>query len=732
MNELLFEIGCEEIPARVVPEVLAHFKDRAAKLSETHALDVQDVAVYGSPRRLCLSITGIGETTRRVKKELSGPPVRAAFDQEGKPTKAAEGFAKTAGVAVDKLARKQTPKGEYLFAEVEEGGEPAATVLQRFLNDLLANLPLPKSMRWGTEEVKFSRPVQWLLAVYTTDASSSVVPLTFGSLQAGSISRGHRFMASDPFTATRRQDYLEKLRERHVIADPVERKKRVLEEARKAAKEAGGILYYDPTGTFPEDPIAKQTYFDGLLEEVTYLCETPFGVFGTFAESALELPREVVLAAMRNHQRYFGISDASGQLKPAFVTIAASRVKDPALVRRGNERVLKARLSDATYFFVEDQKRALADRTADLKTVTYHKKIGSSYEKVERVLRLSFTIAEALGKGTAPSPKLEEHLGNRSERNDFWFLLGRAVALTKADLTTLMVGEFPELQGIVGAHYGKRDGEAPEVLTAVRDHYRPRTADDAPPKDEIAAIVAIADKLDTIVGIIHIGQLPSGSSDPFALRRSAIGVLRTLLAQGWRLDWSVLVQKALDGFAGAPLKGASKPEETLQKTNAFLADRFLNYLMPDKPGPAADAVRAVVSAGVLRPVEAAWRVEALTNFAQSPQFADVAATLKRVLNILKEEVSGEVDAGMLTAPAEKNLHKETFALTEQKRDALRTPSKAAYEQVLKAIAELRPVVDTFFTDVMVMDKDPAIKTNRLRLLRNVGALVRDIADFSKL
>jgi glycyl-tRNA synthetase beta chain len=522
------------------------------------------------------------------------------------------------------------------------------------------------------------------------------------------------------------------LRERHVIADPVERKKRVLEEARKAAKEAGGILYYDPTGSFPEDPIAKQTYFDGLLEEVTYLCETPFGVFGTFAASALELPREVVLAAMRNHQRYFGISDASGQLKPAFVTIAATRVKDPALVRRGNERVLKARLSDATYFFVEDQKRALADRTADLKTVTYHKKIGSSYEKVERVLRLSFAIAEALGKGTAPAPKLEDHLGKRSERNDFWFLLGRAVALTKADLTTLMVGEFPELQGIVGAHYGKRDGEAAEVLTAVRDHYRPRTADDAPPKDEIAAIVAIADKLDTIVGIIHIGQLPSGSSDPFALRRSAIGVLRTLLAQGWRLDWNVLVQKALDGFAGAPLKGASKPEETLQKTHAFLADRFLNYLMPDKPGPAADAVRAVVSSGVLKPVEAQWRVEALTTFAQSSQFADVAATLKRVLNILKEEVPGDVDAALLTAPAEKTLHKETFALTEKKRDALRTPSKAAYEQVLKAIAELRPAVDTFFTDVMVMDKDPAIKANRLRLLRNVGALVRDIADFSKL
>jgi glycyl-tRNA synthetase beta chain len=728
MNELLFELGCEEIPARVVPEVLAHLKERAQKLPESHGLEVADVQVYGTPRRLALSVTGVADTTKRVKKELSGPPVRIAFDADGKVTKAGEAFAKTAGVPVDKLARKQTPKGEYLFAEVEEGGEEASKVLERFLHDLLATMPLPKSMRWGTEDVKFSRPVQWILAVLTSDKGSHTLPVKFGALEAGAISRGHRFMAPDPFNAARRADYLDKLRERFVIADPEERKKRVLEEARKAAKEAGGVLFYDPQGQFPPDPLAQQTYFDSLLEEVTFLCETPFGVFGTFKASALELPREVVLAAMRNHQRYFGVSDEHGNLKPAFVTIAASRVKDPALVRRGNERVLKARLSDATYFFVEDQKRKIFERTADLKTVTYHKKIGSSYEKVERVLRLSFAIAEALGEGMAPKPVLEEYLGKTPERHDFWLRLARAVALSKADLTTLMVGEFPELQGIVGAHYAQGGGEDPEVVTAIRDHYRPRSADDDPAQEKIAAIVAIADKLDTIVGIVAIGQVPSGSSDPFALRRSAIGVLRTLFAQGWRLDWNTLVQKAIDGLTTVK----HKPEETAYKTAAFLADRFLNYLLPDTPGPQADAVRAVVAAGVHRPVEAKWRVEALDAFVKTTEFPVLAATLKRALNILKEEVSGDVDVGLLGNKAEKDLHQETKALADLKRSKLRTPTRGAYEEVLKALADLRPFVDHFFDAVMVMDKDPAVKANRLRLLRNVAALVRDIADFTKL
>ncbi|MCC6809380.1 MAG: glycine--tRNA ligase subunit beta [Deltaproteobacteria bacterium] len=724
MNELLFEIGCEEIPARVVPDVLAHMKERAVKLPESYGLDVSSVEVYGTPRRLALSVQGLSEATKRVKKELSGPPTRIAFDKDGKPTKAAEAFAKTAGLPVEKLTKKETPKGEYLVAEVEEGGESAAVVLERFLTELLTTLPLPKSMRWGAEEVKFSRPVQWLLAVLTTDKGTTTLPVKFGLLAAGAISRGHRFMAPDPFNAARRQDYLEKLRERFVIADPAERKKRVLDEARKAAKEAGGVLFYDPQGAFPPDPLAQQTYFDGLVDEVTFLCETPFGVFGTFAESALDLPREVVLAAMRNHQRYFGVSDERGTLKPAFVTIAASRVKDPALVRRGNERVLKARLSDATYFFVEDQKRALHGRTADLKTVTYHKKIGSSYEKVERVLKLSFVIAEALGEGMAPKPVLEDFLGKTPERHDFWLRLGRAVALSKADLTTLMVGEFPELQGIVGAHYAK--GEDPEVITAVRDHYRPRAADDLPAQEKVAAIVAIADKLDTIVGIVAIGQMPSGSSDPFALRRSAIGVLRTLLQHEWRLDWTALVQKALDGFS------IKKADDAVAKANAFLADRFLNYLLPEKPGPEADAVRAVVAAGVQRPVEAKWRVTAVQAFAKTPAFTDVAATLKRVINILKEDVTGDVDTALFAAPAEKDLHSATFALADLKRSTLKKPSQAAYEQVLSAVADLRPKVDAFFEAVMVMDKDAAVKANRLRLLRNVAALVRDVADFSKL
>ncbi len=746
MNELLFEIGCEEIPARIVPEALAYLGARAEKLSAERGLPITgDVRVYGSPRRLALSITGLGDATARSKKELLGPSVKAAFDAEGKPTRAAEGFAKTVGVAPSALGRKTTPKGEYLFAEVEEGGTPAAAVLESFLNDVLAAMPFPKSMRWGDEDVKFSRPVQWLLAVFSGGGRAQVLPVKLGTLEAGCVSRGHRFMANDPFEARSREEYLARLRERFVIADPAERKQRVLEEARRAAKEAGGFLFYDVEGgaSFRDDPLTRDTYFTSLLDEVTHLCESPFGVYGTFERAALDLPREVVLAAMRNHQRYFAVCDAQGELLPAFVTIAASRVKDPAVVRRGNERVLKARLSDASYFFVADQKRSLAERVDDLKAVTYHKKIGTSYEKVERVQILAMEIAKAIGHVDPPRPsELDAYVRDpQVYQGGFFGQLGRAVALSKADLTTLMVGEFPELQGIVGAHYAKRSGETAEVVLAIRDHYRPRSAEDAPAESELAAIVAIADKLDTIAGIVAIGQLPSGSSDPFALRRAALGILRTLFAREYDVQLDTLLasppagvhESMEDAINRAHQKiNASYSSEVVSKIMSFLADRFLNYLLPDKPGRQADAVRAVVAAGVNNPLRAQRRVLALQSFVENEEFPALAETLKRAANILKEKVEGAVDAGLLEAAEEKKLHAELLVVATDCAKLRSAGTVAAYSGILAHVARLRIPVDEFFKAVMVMDKNPAVKQNRLRLLRDIVALTADIADFTKL
>jgi glycyl-tRNA synthetase beta chain len=714
MNELLFEIGCEEIPARLVAETLTYLQQRAAALADE--LPVGDVKTFGSPRRLTLSVTGIADATKRTKKELLGPSVKAAFDAEGKPTRAAEGFAKTTGIAADKLARKVTPKGEYLFAEVEEGGEAVKAVLERFLADVLVKIPFPKSMRWGSEDVRFSRPVQWLLAVLKTAKGSETLALSFGSLAAGNVSRGHRFMANETFQASSREDYVTKLRERFVIADPIERKERVLQEARRAAKDAGGFLYQDSEGGahFQPDPLAQQTYFDGLLDEITFLCETPFGVYGTFDEKALELPREVILAAMRNHQRYFAVCDKDGQLKNAFVTIAASRVKDPALVRRGNERVLKARLADATYFFVEDQKRPLASRIDDLKTVTYHKKIGSSFDKVQRVEKLALAIAKALSKD----------LPN----------LSRAAQLAKADLTTLMVGEFPELQGTVGAHYAKIAGEQADVVSAISDHYRPRSADDAPASGDLSAVLAIADKLDTIVGIVAIGQLPTGSSDPFALRRAAIGVLRTIFERAYSLDLRALTEVALKGFEGSQMK--AQPGTT-DKVLAFLTDRFLNYSLPEKPGPKADVVRAVVAAGAENPLEAKNRISALEQFLEAGSLTELVAVVKRAANILKEPVTGDVEPGLLTHASEKDLFSAVQTISDAwtKLEEKSAKSYLGYLQTMTgstAGAPLQARLAGFFDGVMVMDKDEAVKNNRLRLLDRVVKLTGYIADFSKL
>lgn len=712
---LLFEIGAEELPQSAINDTLAFFEVRGAELATQLGASGKP-HVTGSPRRLFLSLSGIPAHTAKAKEEKLGPPARVAWNEKGEITKAGEGFAKTSGVAVSALVRKDTPKGEYASATVESGGEESAPVITRFLNTLLTQIPFAKSMRWGNEDVRFSRPVQWVVAVL----DGTVLPVTFGSLMAQDKTRGHRFMANEPFAVTSLEQYSASLKERFVIVDREARRAAVLEEARKAAQEAGGILFCDGGAHNETAPLMVARYFTSLLDEVTELVEFPFGVYGAFDESALALPREVILTTMRAHQRYFAVVDAKGKLLPRFVTIAATRVKDPALVRRGNERVLKARLNDASYFFQQDQKRTLLSRVADLNSVTYHKKLGSSYAKVERALALAFKIAEQLGKGTAPATKLAAHLEGHAG-SDFYAQLGRSMALAKADLTTLMVGEFPELQGFVGAEYARAGGEQAEVAVAVADHYMPRSAEDGEPQSELGAIVSMADKLDTIDSIIGIGQAPTGSSDPFALRRAALGVIRILIdcgaRRGWALDLSLL--------------GLS------DKTLAFIAERFTNHVLPAAPGTDANAVRAVVAAGFFSPAQALQRVRALQTFAQQPAFAALDATLKRVLNILKDKKTGQMlDVQGAVVPAlfahaqEAALYNETQKALDFKKAQPR--SGAGYINVLTRVAEVQPVVAQFFEAVMVMDKNESIKLNRMRMLRDVAALTSDIADFEKL
>jgi glycyl-tRNA synthetase beta chain len=709
--ELLFEVGSEELPERAVTDALAFFALRGGELATVLGTEAKPVTL-GTPRRLLLSLSGIPAQTPKYKEEKLGPPARAAWNDKGEPTKAAEGFAKGLGLAVSALERKQTPKGEYAAATVETGGEESAPVITRFLSALLTQIPFSKAMRWGDEDVRFARPVQWLVAVL----DGKVLPVSFGTIHAQNQSRGHRFMANQPFAVTSLKAHQAALLERFVIADPVARREKVLEEARKAAKEAGGTLFCDGSA---ESPLMVARYFTTLLDEVTELCEFPFGVSGSFDASALALPREVILTSMRAHQRYFAVVDASGKLLPKFVTVAASRVKDVANVRRGNERALKPRLNDASYFFNEDQKRPILSRVADLQSVTYHKKLGSSYEKVERALDFAFAIAAQVGKGAAPTATLTDYL--QGPTDTFYAQLGRAVALSKADLTTLMVGEFPELQGFVGAEYARAASEPAEIVAAVAEHYMPRSAEDGVPESELGALVALADKLDTINAIIGIGQAPTGSSDPFALRRAALGVIRILIDCGARRGWSLDLSKL----------GLN------DKTVAFIAERFTHHILPPNPGADANAVRAVVAAGFSSPAQALQRVRAVQTFAQQPEFAALAATLKRVLNILKDkttggrlEVSGAVVPALFAHASEGALYNETQKALELKR--AQPTNGSGYINVLVRVAAVQPVVDQFFDAVMVMDKNESIKINRMRLLRDVAALTADIADFEKL
>ncbi len=692
MSELLFEIGCEELPERAVRDALTFIQSEGEKLAEQLGTK-EKPTVQGSPRRLFMALSAVPALTPKSSYVKVGPPASRAWDADGKPTPMNVSFTASVGLDVSKAYKHETPKGLYVAVTVEAGGEDTALVATKFLEQTLGAFPFSKSMRWGSQEVKFARPVQWLMATL----GGKVLPLKFGALQAKNLTRGHRFMANEPFAVTGLKQYQDSLLDRHVIVDPVARRAAVLAEARKAAKEAGGHLFAD-TATFPEltkQPLIVDRYFDSLLDEVTELCEQPFGVFGEFDKDALKLPREVVLTTMRAHQRYFAIVDDKGVLLPRFVTIAATRVKDPALVRRGNERVLKARLNDASYFFTEDQKRPLASRLEDLKHVTYHKKIGTSFEKVERTKLLAEKIAAAVGE-------------------NFGANLGRAVDLSKADLTTLMVGEFPELQGSIGADYARSAGENEAVVNAISEHYMPRSAEDGLPASTLGAVVALADKLDTLEGIIKIGQAPGGSSDPFALRRAALGVIRILEERKWSLDLQTL--------------GLSP------KTLDFIGERFSNWQIKEQLGVNADSVRAVMATGFTNPELSRQRIMAVRSFAQNPEFDALKATLKRVINIIKDKKTGALlkveglpQVALFQAEAEGKLHHATQEVADFK-----AKNPRSFEKILQRVGEMRPVVDKFFDDVMVNDKDESVKINRQRLLLQVAALTSDIADFEKL
>jgi glycyl-tRNA synthetase beta chain len=684
-KEIFLEIGSEEIPAGFLPKAMADLERMIRKELETARLDFGDIKTFATPRRLALSVAGVAEEQPTLRTEAMGPAKQIAFDADGNPTKAALGFARGQGVDVAELQTVKTDKGEYLFLEKEEPGRPTTELLKEALPRLVATLSFKKSMRWENQDVRFARPMHWIVALYGGD----VIPFTHGNLTSSNLSRGHRFMAPGEFAVTGAADWLAGCREHFVTADHNERKATIREQVVATGKAAGGATVVD----------------EGLLEEVTYLLEDPTPLCGTFEEKYLQLPRELLVTSMKEHQRYFTVEDADGKLLNKFITVSNTRPEDEQVVVKGNEKVIRARLSDAMFFWEEDQKVKLESNLESLKQVIYQAKLGTSYEKVERFVQIAKGLAERFEPASVA-------------------LTERAAKLAKCDLETKMVYEFPELQGIMGREYSRIEGENPRVSTAIFEHYLPTEAGGTLPSDNLGAFVSLADKIDTICGCFGVGLIPTGSADPYALRRSAIGVLNIILDRGFRVSIPELVAQSV-GLLEAKL---TRPSGEVQADVVeFIRLRLANMLTGREI--ATDVVEAVLTARFDEPGDAVARVEALAALKGEKDFEPLAVAFKRVGNIIKGGVDDEVSPELFEVDCERDLAEAIGSARQAVTDQV---ARGDYAAALQTIARLREPVDAFFDGVMVMADDDRIKANRLALLTQVAALFADIADFTRI
>ncbi len=685
-QELYLEIGSEEIPAGYIVPALESMAQQMVRFLDDHRIAHGEPVTTGTPRRLCLWIPEVAERQEPTVVEIIGPPKSVAFDDQGRPTKAAEGFAKNQGIDVTQLTIKATPKGEYVTLVKEEAGGPTKELLERMLPDFIAHIPFPKSMRWGNLSVTFARPVHWIVCLL----GDGVLDFTYGDVRSGCLSFGHRFMSPQWLEVKNFADHRENLRRHKVVLDTAERKQLILEGIREKAASIGGRILED----------------EDLLDEVAHLVEYPYPLLGSFEEKYLALPPELLITVMKEHQRYFAVVDDSGKLKPHFVTVANTIPRNPDVVAAGNARVVRARLEDARFYYEEDQKVRLEDRAEALKSVVFHAKLGTSWEKVERFTHLAKWLCEKI------CPDSMDHVL-------------RAALLCKADLVSGMVGEFPELQGVMGRAYARLQGEPEPVAQAIYEHYLPIRAGGPVPEGMEGTVLSIADKIDTIVGCFGVGLLPTGTADPFALRRQTLGILRIILEKQLRFSLEELIDQAL------PLLRSkmTEPAETVKKgVLDFFRGRLHHHLVTQE-GYASDIVEAALASGIAYPVDAVLRVKALADFTRRDDFEALTLAFKRVGNIIKEGEPEPVRPELLKLPAEQELYE---AYGRVQADVLEKISRGDYAAALESLTALRSPIDTFFEAVLVMDPDPAVRRNRLALLTAVHELFNGIADFRKI
>ena len=680
-KDFLVELGTEELPPKALKTLAESFRDGIISGIKAAGLAHGEVKYFAAPRRLAVQIIGLSTQQPDRTISVDGPPVKAAFDANGNPTQAALGFARKNGVDISAIDKS----GEKLRFVKEQKGDSATALLPGIITQSLNDLPIPKRMRWGASRVEFVRPTQWLVILFGDD----VLDCEILAQKAGRESRGHRFHANIPVRISSPSSYLEDLRGAWVQADFAERRAIILEKVQAlAAKENG-----------------KAIIPDSLLNEVTGLVEWPVPLVCSFEERFLAVPQEALISTMQDNQKYFCLLDNNGKLLPRFITVANIESTNPEYIIAGNEKVVRPRLTDAEFFFKQDKKNPLETRNERLKTVVFQAQLGSVYEKAVRVSKLAGTIAAAIGA--------DRTLGER------------AGLLSKCDLATEMVGEFPELQGIAGYYYATHDGEHVDVARALDEQYQPRFAGDVLPTGKIGAAVAIADKIDTLVGIFGINQPPTGSKDPFALRRSAIGLLRIIIEKELILDVQALVNGATKLY-GDKLANANTANDVFE----FLLGRY--RAMYEEHGIKPEVILAVQALKPAQPFDFDRRVKAVALFAALPEAEALAAGNKRVANILaKETVAADaaVNPSLLSEAAEKALSEAVEKLTVELAPLF---EQREYTTALNRLAALRPQVDDFFTNVMVMADDPAVKANRIALLARLRGLFLQIADISLL
>ncbi|MCW5211400.1 glycine--tRNA ligase subunit beta [Desulfobulbus sp. TB] len=691
MTQLLFEIGTEEIPASYIQPALTFMEKTAQAQLKELGLNFGAVRTVGTPRRLTLAIDALQERQEDRCQEHIGPPTMAAFDADGQPTKAAQGFARSRGVAVEDLQVIETKKGAYLMAVEEIKGQETSILLSDLLDKLLRSIPFPKSMRWANSSMAFARPLQWLLALY----NSKVIDLTVEGVQAGTTTRGHRFMYPEPMEIRNFDHYQEVLTAKAVLVDKQIRREAVVATVKKAVQERIGDK-------------GQPVLDEALLDTVTNLVEIPWGICGSFDEKFLALPDEALITSMREHQKYFPVKDSKGELLPFFVAVNNTDVKDPVRAANGHERVLRARLEDGLFFFHEDKKRSLADRVADLSGIIFQRKLGTMAEKSERLTALASFLAQQL------IPDMQEEAQ-------------RAAQLAKADLLTEMVGEFPSLQGSIGRDYALLDGEKPAVAHALYEHYQPVRAGGQLPASLLGAVVGLADRMDTMAGCFAINERPTGNKDAFGQRRLALGLIHIICHHKFPLSLHELVEQAVQNYTEDSSDKVTLAEDTQEQLINFIRLRFENDLIAG--GKKQEVVEAATATGFDDLTDCLARIDALESIQNQEAFAVLAGSFKRIRNITKENKETAVDPALFAEEAEKQLFSTCATVQEQVGPML---ENRAYSDALAVLLTMKEPVDRFFDDVMVMDEDLAIRANRLNLLTGLGDLVRQVGDISRM